>query len=187
MRAHVRTTRRRRVAVTTLTVSIAALLLSAPVTADAAVHKCTTPPAVFRIDQLTDGMQATGWTVLKGTQPESFGVKILGVLPDAIAPGDDLILVKAHGANIDAIGGMGPGFSGSPVYINDELVGSVSYGLGGDAHYGALTPGQELVDILMNPKARSAASATRVRLSRADRRIIARDWKTSIQSVGTTL
>ena len=47
---------------------------------------------------------------------------------------DDLILVKAHGANIDAIGGMGPGFSGSPVYINNELVGSVSYGLGGDVH-----------------------------------------------------
>ncbi|MFL5790483.1 MAG: hypothetical protein ACJ76A_03175, partial [Actinomycetota bacterium] len=117
MRAHVRATRRRRVGVTTLTVSIAALLLSAPVTADAAVQKCTTPPAVFPIDQLTDGMQATGWTVLQGTQPESFGVKILGVLPDAIAPGDDLILVKAHGANIDAIGGMGPGFSGSPVYI----------------------------------------------------------------------
>src|SRR3954451_20523479 len=152
MRAKVRSTRRLRAVGTTLTVATAALLLSAPVTADAAVQKCTTPPAVYPIDQLTDGMQATGWTVLKGTQPESFGVNILGVLPDAIAPGDDLILVKAHGANIDAIGGMGPGFSGSPVYINDELVGAVSYSLnGGDAHYGALTPGQELVDILMNP------------------------------------
>jgi len=187
MRAQVRTTRRLRAAVTALTVAMAALLLSAPVTANAAVQKCTAPPAVYPIDQLTDGMQATGWTVLKGTQPESFGVNILGVLPDAIAPGDDLILVKAHGANTDAIGGMGPGFSGSPVYINDKLVGSVSYGLGGDAHYGALTPGQELVDILMNPKARSAASATRVRLSRADRRLVATDARTSLASVGTTL
>jgi hypothetical protein len=187
MRAHVRTTRRRRVAVTTLTVSIAALLLSAPVSADAAVQKCTTPPAVFPIDQLTDGMQATGWTVLKGTQPESFGVKILGVLPDAIAPGDDLVLVKAHGANIDAIGGMGPGFSGSPVYINNELVGSVSYGLGGDAHYGALTPGQELVDVLMNPRANATASATRVRLSRADRRLVANDARTALATIGTSL
>jgi len=187
MRAKVRSTRRLRAVGTTLTVATAALLLSAPVTADAAVQRCTTPPAVYPIDQLTDGMQATGWTVLKGTQPESFGVKILGVLKDAIAPGDDVILVRAHGSNIDAIGGMGPGFSGSPVYINDQLVGSVSYGLGGDAHYGALTPGQELVDILMNPRARTATSATRVSLTRADRRIIARDSKTSIQSVGTTL
>jgi hypothetical protein len=188
MRAHVRTTRRLRAATTTLTVAMAALLLSAPVTADAAVQKCTTPPAVFPIDQLTDGMQATGWTVLQGTQPESFGIKILGVLPDAIAPGDDLILVRAHGANIDAIGGMGPGFSGSPVYINGELVGSVSYSLnGGNAHYGALTPGQELVDILMNPRARSAASATRVRLTRAERRLVARDANTSIAATGASL
>jgi hypothetical protein len=187
MRAKVWTTRRLRAAVTTMTVAITALLLSAPVTADAAVQKCKTPPAVFPENQLTDGMQATGWTVLKGTQPESFGVKILGVLPDAIAPGDDLILVKAHGANIDAIGGMGPGFSGSPVYINNELVGSVSYGLGGDAHYGALTPGQELVDVLMNPRARTAASATRVRLSKADRRIVAKDSRRALSTVGTTL
>jgi hypothetical protein len=170
-----------------LTVAIAALVLAAPTVADAAVQKCTTPPTVFPEDQLTDGMQATGWTVLKGTQPESFGVRILGVLTDAIAPGDDVILVRAHGANIDAIGGMGPGFSGSPVYINDELVGSVSYGLGGDAHYGALTPGQELVDVLMNPTARSAASAKTIRLTRADRRLVARDANTSIQAIGTSL
>jgi hypothetical protein len=187
MRAHVRTTRRLRATVTTLTVAIAALVLAAPTVADAAVQKCTTPPTVFPEGQLTDGMQATGWTVLQGTQPESFGVRILGVLTDAIAPGDDVILVRAHGANIDAIGGMGPGFSGSPVYINDELVGSVSYGLGGDAHYGALTPGQELVDVLMNPTARSAASAKTIRLTRADRRLVARDANTSIQAIGTSL
>jgi hypothetical protein len=187
MRAHVRTTRRLRATVTTLTVAIAALVLAAPTVADAAVQKCTTPPTVFPEGQLTDGMQATGWTVLQGTQPESFGVKILGVLTDAIAPGDDVILVRAHGANIDAIGGMGPGFSGSPVYINNELVGSVSYGLGGDAHYGALTPGQELVDVLMNPTARSAASAKTIRLTRADRRLVARDANTSVQAVGTSL
>jgi hypothetical protein len=187
MRAQVWTTRRLRATVTTLTVAVAALLLSAPVTADAAIQKCTTPPTVFPEDHLSDGIQATGWTVLHGTQPESFGVKILGVLKDAIAPGDDVILVRAHGANIDAIGGMGPGFSGSPVYINDELVGSVSYGLGGDAHYGALTPGQELVDVLENPTARSAASPTRVSLSRADRRLVARDANTSVEAIGSTL
>lgn len=187
MRAQVRSTLRLRAAVTTVAVAMAALLLSAPVTADAAVQKCTTPPTVFPEDHLTDGMQATGWTVLQGTQPESFGVKILGVLPDAIAPGDDLILVKAHGANIDAIGGMGPGFSGSPVYINNELVGSVSYGLGGDAHYGALTPGQQLVDVLMNPRAHAAASATNVRLSKADRRLVAKDARTALSTVGTKL
>src|SRR6478672_7259762 len=186
MRAQVRTTLRLRAAVITVTVAMAALLLAAPPAAQAAIQKCTNPPAVYPIDQLTDGMQATGWTVLQGTQPESFGVKILGVLPDAIAPGDDLILVKAHGANIDAIGGMGPGFSGSPVYINGKLVGSVSYGLGGDAHYGALTPGQELVDVLQKTKA-SAPNVARVALSRADRRLVARDARSSLAAVPTSM
>ena len=185
MRAHVPATRRLRTAATTLIVAVAATMLATP-TAGAAVQKCTTPPPVFAIGQLTAGMQGTGWTVLQGTQPESFGVKILGVLPDAIAPGDDLILVKAHGANIDAIGGMGPGFSGSPVYINGKLVGSVSYGLGGDAHYGALTPGQELVDVLQKTKA-SAPNVARVALSRADRRLVARDGRTRLAAVPTSM
>ena len=185
MRAHVPATRRLRTAATTLIVAVAATMLATP-TAGAAVQKCTTPPPVFPIGQLTAGMQGTGWTVLQGTQPESFGVKILGVLPDAIAPGDDLILVKAHGANIDAIGGMGPGFSGSPVYINGKLVGSVSYGLGGDAHYGALTPGQELVDVLQKTKA-SAPNVARVALSRADRRLVARDGRTRLAAVPTSM
>jgi hypothetical protein len=185
MRAHVPATGRLRTAATTLIVAVAATMLATP-TAGAAVQKCTTPPPVFPIGQLTAGMQGTGWTVLQGTQPESFGVKILGVLPDAIAPGDDLILVKAHGANIDAIGGMGPGFSGSPVYINGKLVGSVSYGLGGDAHYGALTPGQELVDVLQKTKA-SAPNVARVTLSRADRRLVARDGRTPLAAVPTSM
>jgi hypothetical protein len=185
MRAHEPATGRLRTAATTLIVAVAATILATP-TAGAAVQKCTTPPPVFPIGQLTAGMQGTGWTVLQGTQPESFGVKILGVLPDAIAPGDDLILVKAHGANIDAIGGMGPGFSGSPVYINGKLVGSVSYGLGGDAHYGALTPGQELVDVLQKTKA-SAPNVARVALSRADRRLVARDGRTRLAAVPTSM
>jgi hypothetical protein len=186
MRALVPATRRLRTAATTLTVAIAATLLATP-TADAAVQKCTTPPTVFPIDQVTNGLTGTGWTVLQGTTPESFHVTMLGVLTDAIAPGYDAILVKASGANIDAIGGMGPGFSGSPVYHNGDLVGSVSYGLGGDPHYGALTPGQNLVDVLTEPGPATVASAKRIPLTRADRRLIARSSGTRLAAVSTSL
>jgi hypothetical protein len=161
-------------------------LVPAAPAAVAATAPCTTPPPVFPIDKVADGQAATGWTVLKGTTPESFTVTLLGVLKDAIAPGRDVILVKASGANIDAIGGMGPGFSGSPVYRNNQLVGSVSYGLGGDAHYGALTPGQDLVNVLTEPTAK-VASAQRVQLSRATRTLIARDANVQLSTVSTSL
>jgi hypothetical protein len=154
--------------------------------AAATVTPCTNPPAVFPIGNVANGQSATGWTVLQGTTPEPFDVTLLGVLHDALGPGRDAILVKASGDNIDAIGGMGPGFSGSPVYRNDKLVGSVSYGLGGDAHYGALTPGQDLVDVLMRPQA-GVASVSTIQLTRADRRTIARDANVSLATVSPTL
>jgi hypothetical protein len=171
--------------VISVTASLFGGLLVAP-PAGAAIEPCTTPPAVFPIGNLTAGMMATGWTVLQGTTPESFDVEVLGVLQDAIAPGYDLILIKASGANIDAIGGMGPGFSGSPVYRNGKLVGSVSYGLGGDAHYGALTPGQALVDVLNNP-GRSVLQKRTVQLSRADRRLVASDAGIALTDVSSSL
>ena len=47
-------------------------------------------------------------------------------------PQGDLILFQASGSQIDAIGGIAEGISGSPLYVNDngtaELAGAVSYG-----------------------------------------------------------
>jgi hypothetical protein len=171
-----------------VSVALLATMLAVPGVEPAAakVAACTSPPPVFPIDKVANGKQATGWTVLQGTTPESFTVTMLGVLQDALGPGRDAILVRASGANIDAIGGMGPGFSGSPVYRNDQLVGSVSYELGGDAHYGALTPGQDLVNVLLEPKARTA-SPQRIRLTRSARTLIARDAGVRLARVSNTL
>ena len=46
-------------------------------------------------------MLATAWTVVEGSDPVSFDVEILGVLPDGIAPGVDFILVHTSGSVID--------------------------------------------------------------------------------------
>lgn len=167
-------------------VVLSSLIVFAPASA-APAEPCTSPPPVFPINRLERGQRATGWTVLQGTEPESFGIKILGVLDEAIAPGYDLILVKASGANIERIGGMGPGFSGSPVYRGDRLVGSVSYGLIGDAHYGALTPGQLLVDILGYPGKQQITSPQRVTLTRAARSAIAREAGVELREVASSL
>ena len=56
-------------------------------------------------------------------------VEILGVLRDARGPGHDLILARLHGAKPEYTGVVA-GMSGSPVYVGDKLLGSLSYRIG---------------------------------------------------------
>ncbi len=74
-------------------------------------------------------MAATAWTVFQGRRPEPMQVEILGVLHNARGPGQDLILARLHGAKPEYTGVVA-GMSGSPVYIDDKLLGALSYRIG---------------------------------------------------------
>jgi hypothetical protein len=83
----------------------------------------------FPVDELKAGMVGVGRTVFEGDRLDEFKVHILGVLRNVIGPRRNLILARLEGgplANTGVIAGM----SGSPVYINERLVGAVSYSLG---------------------------------------------------------
>ena len=56
-------------------------------------------------------------------------VEILGVLKDAIGPGQDMILARLHGTKPEYTGVVA-GMSGSPVYIDGRLLGALSYRIG---------------------------------------------------------
>jgi hypothetical protein len=71
----------------------------------------------------------TAWTVFSGNQPESMDVEILGVLKGARGPGQDMILAQLRG-NKPEYTGVVAGMSGSPVYIGNRLLGSLSYRIG---------------------------------------------------------
>ena len=64
-----------------------------------------------------------------GTKPEPMQVEILGVLRGARGPGQDMILAQLHGAKPEYTGVV-EGMSGSPVYIGNKLLGSLSYRIG---------------------------------------------------------
>jgi hypothetical protein len=90
------------------------------------------PPStggIFPLSEVRPGMTATAWTVFKGTTPEPMDVEILGVLRGARGPGHDMILVQLHGAKPEYTGVVA-GMSGSPVYIGNRLLGSLSYRIG---------------------------------------------------------
>jgi SpoIVB peptidase S55 len=69
------------------------------------------------------------YTVFEGVNPEPMDVEILGVLKDALGPGQDMILARLHGAKPEYTGVVA-GMSGSPVYIDGRLVGALSYRIG---------------------------------------------------------
>jgi len=91
------------------------------------------PPAAgggfFPLSEVRRGMTGTAWTVFTGTVPEPMQVEILGVLRGARGPGHDMILAQLHGAKPEYTGVVA-GMSGSPVYIGNRLLGSLSYRIG---------------------------------------------------------
>ena len=91
------------------------------------------------LGQLLQSGPATGYfeTVLGGATlasqvPVQIPVTVQSIVPNA-GPAGDLILFAASGADIDTIGGIAEGMSGSPLYVDVgggtfKLAGAVAYG-----------------------------------------------------------
>ncbi len=111
-----------------------------------------TPPlssgGIFPLSQVRRGMTATAWTVFQGSKPEPMEVEILGVLRGARGPGHDMILVQLHGAKPEYTGVVA-GMSGSPVYVGDRLLGSLSYriGLFSKDPIAGITPIEQMLEV----------------------------------------
>jgi hypothetical protein len=136
--------------------------------------------------EVTDGMTGTGYTVSEGTQPELFTVEVLGVLEDGIGPGRDMIIVRADSPAIQEAGGIWFGMSGSPVYINNEFVGAVAFGLSfGPSNVAGLTPAEDIVKVA--DRGTAAAAPRRVVLGRSMQTAIADDADVSTSEVSETM
>jgi hypothetical protein len=81
---------------------------------------------VMPLDQVRPGMQGVGRTVFEGARVDEFGVRVLGVLENAVGPRQSLILVRLEGGPL-AQTGVIAGMSGSPVFVDGKLVGAVAY------------------------------------------------------------
>jgi SpoIVB peptidase S55 len=81
---------------------------------------------ILPLDQVKEGMHGVARTVFRGSEPEEFNVEILGVVPGAVGPKQDMIIGRLSGGGADRTS-VFAGMSGSPVYIDGRLVGSISY------------------------------------------------------------
>lgn len=145
--------RRRRSIVWIALLTLAATLMAAPVGANPGGLQtdCTNAPATKDPSHLMPGMMGTGYTAIQGAQPMAFDVEILGVLPNGIGIGLDMILARASGPVIEAAGGVAAGMSGSPIYIDGKLVGALAYGLSGSDYVFGITPADAMAAILEYP------------------------------------
>lgn len=145
-------------AVLTTAVAVSGLA-AAPAANSAASSDCPLP---FPVAGVAKGQQVSGLTVTSGTEPTGFSGEVLGVIQDGIAPGLDMIMARLSSPEIDRVGGIWQGMSGSPVYAADgRLIGAVAYGLAwGPSTVAGITPAEEMYRLLEDAPTDPAAQTT---------------------------
>jgi hypothetical protein len=86
-------------------------------------------PEILPLSEIHAGMKGVAYTIFEGDKIEPMDLEVLGVLPNALGPKQDIILVELKGAKVEHTGVVA-GMSGSPVYIDSKLVGAISLKLG---------------------------------------------------------
>jgi len=134
-----------------------------------------TTDGFFPLSEVHRGLTGTAWTVFTGDKPEPMQVEILGVLRGARGPGHDMILAQLHGAKPEYTGVVA-GMSGSPVYIGNKLLGSLSYRIGQFSKdpIAGITPIEQMLEVRDLPIDAARTLET------------AQDTKTSISADGMT-
>ena len=130
-----------------LTTVIIAVSCNVSLAQKPAVDATRKDPRLFALEDLRPGMKGTGRTVFSGTEPQEFGVEILGVLPGFPAPRQSAIIAKLIGANVEKTG-VFAGMSGSPVYIEGKLVGAIAFSFPFSKEpIAGITPIQQMIDL----------------------------------------
>jgi hypothetical protein len=78
------------------------------------------------VSEIRPGMKGYGLTVFRGTTPERFGVEVVDVL-HKFRPDQDLVLIRTEHPLLDRAISVA-GMSGSPIYLNEKLIGAYAYG-----------------------------------------------------------
>ncbi len=140
---------------------------------------------LFALADLRPGMKGTSRTVFSGTEPEEFGVEILGVLPGFPGPRQSAIIARLSGANVEKTG-VFAGMSGSPVYIDNKLVGAIAFSFPFSKEpIAGITPIKQMIDIFEKG---SASQPTRNREPRAVSfaQLASTDWKPTLPKQAIT-
>lgn len=113
---------------------------------------------IMNLSQVNSDMKGTAYTVFEETKVESFPVDIISITDDE-GIDEKLILVKTAGEKMEEIGGIASGMSGSPVYIDQKLVGAIAYSWSnGSGLYALVTPIEKMLKLLDESSSDDTAS-----------------------------
>ena len=118
----------------------------------------------YPLGDIKPGQKGYGKTVFEGNKTEEFEVEVLGVLKN-IRPKQNLILTRLSGNRVDRTG-VFAGMSGSPVYIDNKLVGAIAYSFPFSREpIAGITPIRETVDIFKEKPGIRSIRASQVNLN----------------------
>src|SRR5438874_3944542 len=151
-----------------------------------AASSTTSRTVLFDLDELRPGMKGVARTVFSGTEPQEFNLEILGLLAGFSGPRQSTIIARLSGPNVDRTG-VFAGMSGSPVFIDNKLVGAIAYSFPfAKEPICGITPIKQMIDIFESetskPKTVSEPRAV------SFKELAGTDWKLTIpkQSVIAT-
>jgi len=106
-------------------------------------------PDIFPLSQVQPGMKGEAYTIFAGDQIEKFDLVVIGVMPNFLAPKEDIILVQLLGPKVEHTGVVA-GMSGSPVYFDGKLAGALSLKLGAFTKeaIGGVTPIANMLSVI---------------------------------------
>ncbi|MFN2452901.1 MAG: hypothetical protein ABR577_01635 [Pyrinomonadaceae bacterium] len=155
--------------------------------ANAVVRNAAIDARLFPLEDVRPGMKGVARTVFSGTEPEEFGVDILGVLPGYPAPRQSAIIGRLTGKNVERTG-VFAGMSGSPVYIDGKLVGAIAFSFPfAKEPIAGITPIREMIDIF----SRGSLAPVRAGMAREPRavsfaQLASTDWKLNLPKQSST-
>jgi hypothetical protein len=104
---------------------------------------------VMPLSEVKAGMHCSARSVVRGTDIATFGIDVVDVVVGDKGAAQPFILVRSSGPAVEATG-MGPGFSGSPIYCADgagvqRVIGAISESVGEYGNALALATPIELI------------------------------------------
>lgn len=132
---------------------------------------------ILPLSEVKEGMRGISRTVFRGSEPEEFNVEIIGIVPGAVGPKQDMIVGKISGGEANRTA-VFAGMSGSPVFVDGKIIGAISYSFpfSKEAICG-ITPIEQMLDIFeQKPESKSQNSTPRS-ISFAE--LASADWQLS--------
>ena len=125
-------------------------------------------PDTMGTDELSPGMSGTVYTVVEHEgEIQNFNADIIGVMDNGKGS-SKLIMAQASGDVVEGVGGVLQGMSGSPVYVEDRLIGALSAGLKEmDPYKFFITPIDDMLAIWQMPDTKNLTRLQTVNIKKA--------------------